>query len=440
MWSNALYVSLESVGVTGTIYLGIVRFNNFKNKYQQDVNFVLVADTASKGLRTFITFMFLGHLASTIGVDVRMLVHMESNFVVEIMPQAMSVVPYHQLWSHVHSLWLLSTMIPKFLIVPDIVIEVLSPVNPFFFLNRTVVHFFVCMSLLLASIIVCTPGGANFAAMIVHNHDQNLRFAVLFLESVVFLQYCGIRRLDIICRMMTGRDYTIFVKICLASVVPVIVVCLFCAELLYAQAKESHHPLWIYGLITWFDLVQLSCVAVFAVVFMGETGMTFENCLLPLPTWLPASWDRGMHYRHMMAGEGIDPAPTPPTPTSTVARPEKVTSRPSTDTSSSSSSTSSSSTEFMGTHLVVASDHRFAIPGNGREPGGRDVSAAAPTSVHTQQQRMADPTAVGATKSMAPSISEGRVSATVEPESGTLHVSRNLSTTPAQRMWYTCYQ
>ncbi|XP_049520441.1 sodium- and chloride-dependent glycine transporter 2-like [Dermacentor silvarum] len=35
MWSNALYVSLESVGVTGSIYLGIVRFNNFKNDYHR---------------------------------------------------------------------------------------------------------------------------------------------------------------------------------------------------------------------------------------------------------------------------------------------------------------------------------------------------------------------------------------------------------------------
>ncbi|KAM7304597.1 hypothetical protein ISCGN_014497 [Ixodes scapularis] len=76
MWSNALYVSLESVGVTGTLYLGIVRFNHFKNKYQEDVMFVLVADTATKSLGTAMTFMFLGHLSSNIGIDIGMLVDM----------------------------------------------------------------------------------------------------------------------------------------------------------------------------------------------------------------------------------------------------------------------------------------------------------------------------------------------------------------------------
>ncbi|KAH6943590.1 hypothetical protein HPB50_024777 [Hyalomma asiaticum] len=35
MWSRALYASLESVGVTGTIYIGIERLSCFKNRFQQ---------------------------------------------------------------------------------------------------------------------------------------------------------------------------------------------------------------------------------------------------------------------------------------------------------------------------------------------------------------------------------------------------------------------
>nr|XP_054923929.1 sodium-dependent proline transporter-like [Dermacentor andersoni] len=189
MWSNALYVSLESVGVTGSIYLGIVRFNNFKNVYQRDMYFVLVADTATEVLRTAITFMFLGHLSSTVGIDVRMLLGIESRVVVGILPQAMSVVPYQELWGQVHALWLLSTMLPKVLIVPDIVIEVLTPAQPFILLNRTLIYFFLCVSFLMTSAVVCSPGGANVAAIIAHNHDQNLRFVVLFLESIVLLQF-----------------------------------------------------------------------------------------------------------------------------------------------------------------------------------------------------------------------------------------------------------
>ncbi|XP_075559345.1 uncharacterized protein LOC142590827 [Dermacentor variabilis] len=74
MWSHALYVSLESVGVTGTIYMGIERLNCFGNRLQEDVMFVLVADTASKGLGTVVSFLFLGHLSHTTGIGVHMLI------------------------------------------------------------------------------------------------------------------------------------------------------------------------------------------------------------------------------------------------------------------------------------------------------------------------------------------------------------------------------
>ncbi|XP_075740427.1 sodium- and chloride-dependent GABA transporter ine-like [Rhipicephalus microplus] len=114
MWSNALYVSLESVGVTGTMYLGIERFNCFKNRFQEDVIFVLVADTASKGIGTFTSFLFLGHLSYATGINIHMLVHKDFNFIVSISHQTVSLVPFPEFWSRVHSLWLVSMMLPKF--------------------------------------------------------------------------------------------------------------------------------------------------------------------------------------------------------------------------------------------------------------------------------------------------------------------------------------
>ncbi|KAH7932531.1 hypothetical protein HPB52_024415 [Rhipicephalus sanguineus] len=78
--------------------------------------------------------------------------------------------------------------------MPDIVIEVLAPAQPLVLINRTLIHFFICVSLLLISVVVCSPGGANIAAIIVHNHDQNLRFVMLFLESMVFMQFCAMAK------------------------------------------------------------------------------------------------------------------------------------------------------------------------------------------------------------------------------------------------------
>ncbi|KAL3237658.1 hypothetical protein MRX96_048166 [Rhipicephalus microplus] len=117
MWSNALYVSLESVGVTGTMYLGIERFNCFKNRFQEDVIFVLVADTASKGIGTFTSFLFLGHLSYATGINIHMLVHKDFNFIVSISHQTVSLVPFPEFWSRVHSLWLVSMMLPKFVLL-----------------------------------------------------------------------------------------------------------------------------------------------------------------------------------------------------------------------------------------------------------------------------------------------------------------------------------
>ncbi|KAL1471143.1 hypothetical protein MTO96_023863 [Rhipicephalus appendiculatus] len=382
MWYHALYVSLESFGITGSIYLGIVRFNNFKNDYHRDVNFVLVADTATKGLRMAITFMFLGHLASSVGIDTRMLVGIESHLIVGVMPEAMSVVPYQELWSQVHSLWLLSTMLPKFLIMPDIVIEVLAPAQPLVLINRTLIHFFICVSLLLISVVVCSPGGANIAAIIVHNHDQNLRFVMLFLESMVFLQFCGVRRLDIASRMMTGRECSVFVKVCLASVIPVITITMLSAKLLSKFYGDGHYPIWIYAVMTWFDLVQLSCIPVFAIVFMNETELDIDNCLLPLPTWLPVNWEHAMYYRKTLVVEGFDTDARkhPRAPPRAKAKP---TARPSSKkpADSSSDSSSSSSTEFLGSAFVVASDRLFVQPGSDTLRRSRKPMPAASSGV-----------------------------------------------------------
>ncbi|CAN7993005.1 unnamed protein product, partial [Ixodes hexagonus] len=305
MWSNALYVSLESVGVTGTIYLGIVRFNHFKHKYQEDVKFVLVADTATKSLGTAMTFMFLGHLSSSIGIDIGMLNNVHSNFIVSITPQAVSAVHHPEFWSQIHSLWLISAMLPKFLIVPDIIIEVLSATHPPLLVNRTMVHFFICIFLLMISIVVCSPGGASIATIIFHNHDQYVRFVILMLES-------------------------------------------------------------------------LGC----------------RDCTIPLPTWMPANWEEAMLQRQIAMAEGFsrqqeerrmaELKPQMPAPR---------------EKSSGLSTTDDSDSEVLGTHLVVASDGAHA---------SRDTSG----------WRYSSSDELDATRKPISNII---------PESGTLHVSRKIS-------------
>ncbi|KAK8755822.1 hypothetical protein V5799_001481 [Amblyomma americanum] len=76
------------------------------------------------------------------------------------------------------------------LIVPDILLELLAASHPLVVANRTLVHFFLCVLLVTASTVVCSPGGATMASIFVHNQDRDLRFLVLFLESVVVLQFC----------------------------------------------------------------------------------------------------------------------------------------------------------------------------------------------------------------------------------------------------------
>ncbi|XP_075724583.1 uncharacterized protein LOC142767211 [Rhipicephalus microplus] len=396
MWCNALYASLESVGVTGSIYLGIVRFNNFKNDYHRDVYIVLVADTASELLRTAITFMFLGHLASAIGTDVRTLVGIESSLVAGIMPQALSAVPYQELWSQVHALWLLSTMLPKFFVVPDIVIEVLSQAQPYTMLNRTLIHFFVCVTVMMTSVAVCSPGGANMAAIIVHNHDQKLRFLLLFLESIVLLQFYGVRRLDIACRMMCGRDCSDFVKVCLASVIPLIVISLFFAKLVSKHSEDGTYPVWIYAVITWFSLVLVSFIPVFAIVLLTDVNLTLQNLLFPLPTWVPLKWEQAMFYRKTLVVEGFDSdAARNPNPRSRVQARGRQQSRRAGKHSRCGSS--KSSTELLGSDFVMASDGVFALPGTN-------------TPMKERQAKSGPPGSSG-----------------VASLSGTVHVSRNLS-------------
>ncbi|KAL1438478.1 hypothetical protein MTO96_048089 [Rhipicephalus appendiculatus] len=395
MWCNALYASLEGVGVTGSIYLGIVRFNNFKNDYHRDVYFVLVADTASEVLRTAIAFMFLGHLASTIGTDLFLLVvyvhlhaTLQSSPVVGVLPQALSAVPYQELWSQVHALWLLSTMLPKFLIVPDIVMEVLSQAQPYTVLNRTLIHFFVCVTLLMTSVAICSPGGANVAAIIAHHHDQKLRFVLLFLESIVLLQFYGVRRLDIACRMMSGRDCSDFVKVCLASVIPLVAISLFFAKLVSKHSEDGTYPVWIYAVIAWLWLVQLSFIP------------PLQTLLFPLPTWVPLDWEQAMYYRKTLVVEGFDSdAARNPNPRSSLQARGRQPCKQSRRVGKRRSCSSKSSTELLASNFVMASDGVFALPGTDTLVKERQAKSGAPPP---------GPSGV-------PSLS------------GTMHVPRNLS-------------
>ncbi|XP_064489426.1 sodium-dependent dopamine transporter-like isoform X2 [Ornithodoros turicata] len=257
MWFNALYISLESVGVTGSLFLGIVRFNRFKDKYQEDVKFVLVADTASKGLGTAITFMFLGHLSSSVGIDVTMLVRMDSKLFVSITPQAVSIVSNSQFWTQIHSVWLISTILPKFVLVPDILLEVLSASHPPVVEHRTMAHFCVCTLLVVVSVVACTPGGMAVASLVFHQHDRIIRFLIFTAESFVILQYYGMRRLIIDCKMMTNECPNMFLRLCWTSIIPSIII-------------DEH------------------------------------QALVPLPSWTPDDWEQSMAYRQALVAEGMD--------------------------------------------------------------------------------------------------------------------------------------
>ncbi|XP_075543815.1 sodium-dependent proline transporter-like [Dermacentor variabilis] len=262
MWSNALYVSLESVGVTGTIYLSIERLNCFKNRFQEDVMFVLVADTASKSIGTIVSFLFLGHLSYATGINVHMLVDADFNFIVSILPQAVSMVPFPELWSRIHSLWVVSMMLPKF-------------------------------------------GGAKGLAVL-SNSQNSLRFFLLALEFIVILQLYGAKRLEVDSRLMTGQVPAPFVKFCWTSVIPLTLTLLLAARMLRPLFLDRQYPVFLTALIAWVQLVEISFIPMYAFVFILSTKLSLRDCLVPLPTWVPVSWEQAMLYRQQLAAYGLD--------------------------------------------------------------------------------------------------------------------------------------
>lgn len=402
MWFNALYISLESVGVTGSIYLGIVRFNNFKDKYQEDVKFVLAAETASKGLGTAMTFMFLGHLSSSIGLDIAMLVHTDSEFIISVTPQAVAIVSYPEFWSQVHSVWMISTILPKFVLVPDILLEALSASHPPLVEHRKMVHFLMCTLLVMASIAICSPGGMSVAQILFHHHDQLVRFVVLLLESLVILQFYGMRRLCIDCKTMTNETPSLFLRICWSSVVPVTASVFLVAKVCHSAWKiHTLYPLWIAALCTWFDVAELSFIPVFAAVILHQIGMNWREALAPLPIWGPDNWEQWMLYRQLLVAEGMnlderegqlasllagvclpsfDPA-NRPTPTADFT---------------------ASTTDHVGTHLVIITTDR-------------SQPSQTPSGWH------------GDTTECSTALKQKRKDDAGMPESGIVHVSRRFS-------------
>ncbi|KAK8770783.1 hypothetical protein V5799_012749 [Amblyomma americanum] len=124
--------------------------------------------------------------------------------------------------------------------------------------------------------------------------------------------------------------------------------CVVCAEVAIIGYKEQglHYPMWTYAVTTWLYLVQLSCIPVFAIVFMNETGLVLR---------------RG---------------------------PVKK------------SSSSSSSTEVLGSPDLFVASHTNPSPGSGNSRKG----------------------SLGSPRNQAGNPGPG-----VVPDSGTVHVSRRLS-------------
>ncbi|XP_077534568.1 uncharacterized protein LOC144146497 [Haemaphysalis longicornis] len=305
MWSRALYVSLDSVGVASTVYLGVERFNSFKNKFQEDAMFVLAADTATKGIGTVTAFLCLGHLSYRTGLDIRMLLNADSNFVVSVTPQALSLAPYAEFWSRVYSLWLASMILPKFLIVPEIIIEVLAASHPMLLVHRRAAHFIICWLLCLLSFISCFPGGAK-AISVIAAHENTVRLLLLGVESLTILQLYGIRRLVIDSTLMTDEKPGLYVRLCWTLIIPVTLIGAFWAKLAQGKLHEGRYPLWLRLFITWLEAIELSFIPVFAMVLLFRTKLNVRDSLIPLPTWEPLNWEMAMKYKQALAAEGLD--------------------------------------------------------------------------------------------------------------------------------------
>ncbi|XP_065303491.1 uncharacterized protein [Dermacentor albipictus] len=404
MWSQALYTCLESVGVTGTIYLGIQRFNSFKNNFHEDVMAVLVADTASKGICTFMAFLYLGHLSASMGVDVRMLIDYGSSFIVSITPQAVSLAPDPEIWSQVHLLWLLSTMVPKFLIVPDIIIEALSAPYPLILRHRTAAHFMVCSLMFIISAVGCSSGGASVVSVVAHTQGQGFRLLMVALESVVILQFYGARRLSIDEHAMTDRDPSTFVKFCWTSVVPLVIAIIICGKV--TSTSWHGYPMWLTFIIVGFASLEFSFIPVFAVTLLECTKLKAKQSVAPLPVRVPSSWEQAMIYRQQIAVEVIDDREVlEKRSTLMAASPVTPGRQPSRKTRDSNMSPNSG-TEHMASDLYVASDR-----------SKRDVK-----SPSDWRNFSIDDESPPARKSK-----KRRASRKSVHETGTMHESRNLS-------------
>ncbi|XP_064489415.1 sodium-dependent dopamine transporter-like isoform X2 [Ornithodoros turicata] len=386
MWFNALYISLESVGVTGTIYLGVVKFNSFKNDYKDDVKFVLVADTASKGIGTAITFMFLGHLSSSIDADISVLVRTDFKFIINITPQAVDIISYPEFWSQVHSIWLLSTILPKFMLVPDILMDVLSPTYIPLLEYRTMAHFFVCTFLILVSILICSPVGMSIAQILVHNHDQRVRYLILLLESVVILQIYGMRRLLIDCKMMANDCPSLLVRLCWTSIVPLTTLVFLIVKIYVDTVEElATFPLWVRALCSWFDLVELSFIPVFAAVVLHHAHFNLRQVLAPLPTWGPDRWELQMMYRQLLAAEGMHVDELKRREFLEAPKTLKVKTPVYLDLRA--ESTAGTSTDRMGTHVVVITERSLPSTSATRyESTGESDASKAKTKAKCQRR------------------------------------------------------
>ncbi|KAL3188731.1 hypothetical protein MRX96_022236 [Rhipicephalus microplus] len=294
----------------------------------------------------------------------------------------------------------------RVLIVPDIIIEALSLPRPYVLRHRLVAHFIICSVMFIISIIGCSSGGAGVVSVLAYSQDQSFRLVMVALEAVVILQFYGVRRLAIDENIMTSREPSNFVKICWSSVIPLVIGVVVCGKV--AGTSWHGYPLWLLFIIIWFEALELSSITVFALTLLECTKLKPRQSIAPLPVRVPTSWEDVMAYRQHIALEIVSSRKTHEGASATTSPVEAppTTGQEASQKPKDATSTVPSDSEHMASDLYVASERTKCgaeSPSDWRNFSLGDDSGGNKKSKKKRSARKP------------------------VQETGTLHVSRNLS-------------
>ncbi|KAK4299465.1 hypothetical protein Pmani_028250 [Petrolisthes manimaculis] len=285
VWVNAAAQNFNSIGIAFGSLIAFSSYNKFTNNIVMDTWAISFTNCFTSLLAGTIVFSTLGNIAHETGKEIDDVVSEGPGLVFMVYPQALSKMPYANVWAVLFFSMLLILGLDSQFATVEVIITSMQDAFPGWIQKHLKRHevlvLIVCFFSFLFGIPNITQGGIYFFQLIDHYAAAVSLMYLAFFEVIAIVWIYGANRLARNVKEMTGKLPSIYFRFCWYFSAPLLILAIWIFSMVdYSSPTynkgEYIYPSWAIGLgwiIASFSIIPIPIFAVIAVV--QAKGTTF---------------------------------------------------------------------------------------------------------------------------------------------------------------------